>query len=369
MKLSGYLLSLSLITCISLPQISLAENSQENQNNLFKTLDKNSDGKITSDEVSKEQNKSFDRLLRIGDKDDNGELTQDEFNQAMNRKEEPVISEKEIQKGKNRGRKGKGNKKRNPEMLFKRLDKNKDGILSEDELNKKGKGAGMVKRLYKKLDKEPGDDISKEEFMEIAQAFGKNKGNKNKGNNKGFGKADEKDKFGKGPKGKKGDKMERGGRHHIPKFFEVLDSNNDHSLSKEELSKAGDLLDELDEDGDGSLSPREILGPPPEGFGNRGDRGKKGNNRFNKRGSENKKPGKNGFGNKSGKKKGFSGGKRAEKFMERFDKNDDGQLSSEELPKKFRDKFDEVDSDSDGFVTKEELSDSFQKQGKKRRNK
>jgi hypothetical protein len=49
---------------------------------LFKQLDKNSDGKLVADEISKEQARFFERLIRIGDADKNGELTESEFIKA-----------------------------------------------------------------------------------------------------------------------------------------------------------------------------------------------------------------------------------------------------------------------------------------------
>ena len=45
---------------------------------LFTKLDKNSDGKLTKDEVPEEQARFFERLVRLGDKDKDGVLTKDE---------------------------------------------------------------------------------------------------------------------------------------------------------------------------------------------------------------------------------------------------------------------------------------------------
>lgn len=54
-----------------------------------------------------------------------------------------------------------------------------------------------------------------------------------------------------------------------PKFMQMFDLDKDGRLSREELQKMQESFDKLDENKDGFLDMRELMGPPPPGQGNR----------------------------------------------------------------------------------------------------
>jgi Ca2+-binding EF-hand superfamily protein len=62
-------------------------------------------------------------------------------------------------------------------------------------------------------------------------------------------------------------------KHPIPPVITALDQDQDGSISAEELENATESLKQLDHDGDGELSPAELRphGPPPEGPPPEGD--------------------------------------------------------------------------------------------------
>lgn len=358
MKISAYTLLASIAMTLLFSQISFADKPDGDQPKLFQTLDKNKDGKLTKEDISDEQKNHFERLLRIGDKDNNGELTLAEFKQSLLKKDETVTTEKGLSKGKapvagknkKAFKKNKDNKGKLPENLFNKLDKNMDGKLSGDELTKNGKTPGFLKRVYTSLNKKEGDEITKEEFTKAFGNFAKKAGNKRTANKPETPESPEKGKKNKGP----GNKFQKGNRPPLPKFYILLDADHDHKLSKEELSKAADLLAKLDKDKDGSLSPHEILGPPPRPNADGPGQGKNQKLRAD---------------NRAEKKREFGGGKRIDKMIEKMDKNEDGKLSKEELPPFMQKNMEKIDTDGDGSVSKEELTKSFELRFKNRKKK
>lgn len=164
------------------------------QEAIFKKLDKNSDGKLVPDEIPEEQGRYFDRLVRLGDKDDNGELSKAEFDAAVKRSDAPV-------QGGGFERGGPGGPGGRPMFDFKqmleRLDKNKDGKISKDEAPEEGPGR-MLREMMTRQNK---DSLTAEDFERARQAFGG------------------------GP----------GGRPEPGEFLKRLDKNGDGKLQKDEL--------------------------------------------------------------------------------------------------------------------------------------
>ncbi len=266
---------------------------KQEQEELFKKLDKNADGKLTPDEIPEEQGRFFDRLVRLGDKDDNGELTKAEFDAAIQRSDAPVQGG-----GENRG--GPGGAGGRPMLDFKqmleRLDKNKDGKLSKDEVPEDGPG----RFLREIMERQKKDVLTAEDFEQMRQ------------------------RMGAGVAGAPGGRPGAGA--FVPgEFFKRLDKNNDGKLQKDELpeglrERLGKVLENL---GKNELSQEEFgqamaaLGPQGGAPGARGPGG-----------TPNESP---------------------EDRFKRMDANGDGKVTLDEIPEQFRDRakpmFDRVKKD------------------------
>jgi Ca2+-binding EF-hand superfamily protein len=234
---------------------------------LFSQLDQNKDDKITADEVGESQKKAFERLLRRGDKNNDGILTKDEFLQAT-RKEEPAAPAGNSEGGRpgpdfealwrfDKNNDGKLSKDElpepirerlkpifdrlgrdeltredterlgrfqppAPEVTFKRLDVNGDGMVTVEEAPE-----GMrllVRGVLRRANKGDGESLTLEEFKKFAPreamrppATGKS-------------------------------------------LFDRLDTNGDGRLTREELSRAAELFSILDANQDGTVDRRELNG-------------------------------------------------------------------------------------------------------------
>lgn len=112
--------------------------------------------------------------------------------------------------------------------------------------------------------------------------------------------------------------------------FEALDTNGDGQVTKEEMeARAAARFVDADTNGDGLLSKEELVARAEAGTADRVDR-----------------------------------------MLQRFDKNDDGQLSQDELPQRRGTgrMFSRVDADGDGSISKEEF-ETAQSEMKDRSNK
>ncbi len=223
---------------IGLPVVAFAEEDakkpETNQSEeLFKKLDKNSDGKLVPDEIPDEQGRFFDRLVRLGDKDDNGELTKAEFDAAIKRSDAPV---QVGGVGGGQGGPGGGRPMIDFKQILERLDKNKDGKLSKDEVPEDGP-ARFLREMMTRQNK---DSLTAEDFEQMRQRF--------PGAGSGFAPGE---------------------------FLKRLDKNNDGKLQKDELPEG--LRDRLakvfEKLGKAELTQEEFgramaeIGPPPGGSG------------------------------------------------------------------------------------------------------
>jgi len=305
---------------------------------LFQKLDANRDGVLTASEIPKEQQKIFERLLQVGDTNKDGRLSRDEFDAAMAKTEKPVTNINATP-GVNPGAKS-GKPKADPKQIFERLDKNKDGKLTSDEV-------ADQKRIKAAFDRLGKDSLTLDELTAALQNGDKpQKVNKKKLAKKAAKMAAKQAAKGKVPEPTTMAAKETGaGANALPEFARLLDTNHDGRLSREELSKAAESFDRLDRNHDGVLDAKELTEVPavtaaaattPQPAG------------------------------KAARKhaKGAGAGANLAKLMQKADKDNDGKLSMEEAPRGMKKHFAKIDTNSDGFLDKGELETWFRRHRK-----
>jgi len=383
---------------------------------LFNKLDANKDGYVTPDEVQESQKALFERMLRNADKDGDKRLSKEEFQAGLKPDETPKqpLAGGQPFGGAPQAAKGKGD----PRAFFERLDANKDGKLSRDELPE------QLRANFDRLDANTDGSLNPEELAQAGRQFGKRPPGApgtpppQAGRPAGGAPADRaqlealfdrtdsnsdgkltKDEIPEERQGMRG-VLERSGGDSLTKeqfvralegtvfggmmvrsaqadgqpprpegapprrpdgppgglpggLFAALDSDKDGQLSTAEIVAAGTTLLKLDRNGDGKLTPEEVFGPgagPPPG---RPGNGLPPAARPAEAGPGVGQPG-----------RGFS--------IEAFDKDKDGKISKEEAPDRLKERFEQVDSNSDGFIDQAEfrqMTERMQKAGGKTKGK
>lgn len=133
-----------------------------------------------------------------------------------------------------------------------------------------------------------------------------------------------------------GDRPPRDGDRGPPPFMAALDVNSDGMLDQDEIEMAVDSLKTLDKNRDGKLTMEELMPPRAQG-GPGGPSGPGG-------------PG--GFGDPGGR--GGPGGGFAA-LVQEFDKNKDGALSKDEVPEDRQRIFEFADRNKDGKIDQAEI--------------
>jgi Ca2+-binding EF-hand superfamily protein len=189
---------------------------------MFKRLDKNSDGKLTLDEAPEEGKARLEAMFERLGKGKDGSVSKDEFLESMGR----MMGGRGP--GGGRGPEGRGPEGRRP-----------DGPPRDGE----GRGPDGRGPEGRRPDGPPGE---------------------------GEGRGPE----GRGPEGRGPGGPGFGGPPRMPPNLARFDKNEDGKLSKRELERLMDQFDDLDRNEDGSLDMPELLGFPP--FGGPGGPGMRG---------------------------------------------------------------------------------------------
>jgi Ca2+-binding EF-hand superfamily protein len=193
--------------------------------------------------------------------------------------------------------------KRDSSRLFDRLDGNKDGSVTKDEVPEERQR--LFTRLVRSADKNGDGKLTSEEFNAGLQDDRRTRPD-----------APERPRPG-------GPDRPGGAMVGPAALMRVLDADGDGAISKSEIDEAPKALKKLDRNGDGQLT-REELGPrggvqPPA----------------------------------------VRPGQAAGALMERIrnlDENNDGKWTKDELPERFQEQFDTLDANKDGSLDREELS-------------
>ena len=328
-----------------------AQDARGEAGKFFKSLDVNDDGILKRDEVAEEQYKFFDRMVRAGDTDGNGELTRAEFVEVL----------KKMNRAGNK--QGDGQQRRrgdfSPEEMFRRLDADGDKRITRDEVPEPAR-----QRLFPLFDRLGKDELTLEDLETIRQQQTRQPQQELRPPEEG-----------REPREPRPDRMMPDPRHppFPPPFFHLLDRDHNGLISKDELSKAADIYDELNHNRDEGLDVAELMGPPPQGgpprpgfggppprFDERRPDGERMPPRDGHRPEERDAPPRErasaGDHNPDQERKaGPEGGDKLSEIFSRLDRDADGQLSEGELPERLREKIGQVDKNEDGKISEDEF--------------
>jgi Ca2+-binding EF-hand superfamily protein len=344
MKLTRWLAAVLTVCGLGLAgNTAVAQDESEKPGDLFKTLDKNSDGKLTASEVSEDQKRFFDRLVRVGDTDENGELTRSEFDKATSPDADtPPAGQPDRRPGGGRPGQPGSNGARSPQDFFKRLDRNADGKVTLEEIPEAARS--RMKPLFERIGKE---EITLQDLQKLRpDSAGRRpeakpgQGSRRPGDSDG--------KRPENPQSRRSSDSPRSGSGQAPAFFRELDQDGDGALSRRELERAAALLDKLDRNGNGKLEIIELFAG--RGNGSSGDR--PGGNSTGRPQRPGDKPSPEGRPKRPG-----GAGDRARDFQGfgKLDKNGDGFLSRDEAPGRLKENFDRIDKNGDGKISGEEV--------------
>ncbi len=200
---------------------------------LFTALDRDKNGEVAASEVSESQRPYFRRALRVADRNEDGVLTKNELATAVT---DPKATDPATTAGAP-GRRG--------GFDIARLDRNKDGNISKDEVP-----APLKDRFQRLFDQSGKDTVSISELQRFAR---QSAGQRPAGNGKSAPKMDSNQKR---PDMMKG----RPTSDNAGTLFDRMDRNRDGKLSRGELpERMKQNAERMDRDGDKAISKEEFL--------------------------------------------------------------------------------------------------------------
>ncbi len=351
---------------------------------LFDQLDTNEDGSITKDEVPEDQQRLLKRLFNNGDTDADGRLSRQEFLAALKEKraKRPLLEKPAVDYAP-------GDNRPDPRMIFQKLDANGDGVVRVDELPEKLQK--FFSEVIERADEDGDQALGPREFFQAIRAISERRPELLR-----------KFEFA----GLNADRPRHGG------LMRALDGDGNGELSSDEIDKAPEVLRALDADNDGLVSRRELDAPQALAMADRRDRptaekilkkimqaDSDGDERISRdeaperlqqrfdrvdtdgdgfldrdeitagvqaraKKDRQKRPG-NGKKKKDRPGTGKGDTKRPNpeqiiKHIMRADKDGDERVSREEAPERLQQRFDRIDTNSDGFLDRDEITSGVQ---------
>ena len=359
----------------------------------FDLGDASKDGKLTKNELQTDsQREAFDRMLKLVNPDGDGSVTREQYIRGMTL----------LTQGPGAPRPAGGQFNVDPKEAFARLDANKDGKLSKDELPERmrdnlarvdangdgvvtpeefgraaqmqrppgapGNGnpndpqqlAGLFDRtdansdgkltkdevpedrpfLRRIFEQVGSDSLTKEQFVRAMAQAGGQPGAPGR-RPEGAPRPDGAPRPAGAPE-RRPEGTPAGGPSPGGGLFATLDTDHDGQLSTSEIVAAGSTLLKLDRNGDGKLTPDEAF----SGSGGGPMPARPGEGRPAAAANPARPP------------EGRPAGRSPEALREQFkasDANHDGKLSKDEAPEILKQRFDRLDANSDGFLDETEL--------------
>lgn len=223
--------------------------------------------------------------------------------------------------------------------LFDRLDANGDGQVAADEVP--AEQQRLVRRLFRTGDEDGDGSLSREEF---AAALARRPGRDPAAGDAAPGERPPRDgqPAAERPRNRRpGQPDGRDDARGRSPLVAALDANRDGAIDADEIAGASAALRQLDRDGDGRLSPRELGAQGPLARGGRpgGEPGGPRPERPSGDGGNSERPNAAAFLNR----------------LKEADRDGDGRLSRDEAPARMAKAFDRLDADGDNSLDAEEL--------------
>ncbi|MBL8809025.1 MAG: hypothetical protein JNM43_02510 [Planctomycetaceae bacterium] len=300
---------------------------------LFAQLDRNKDGKVTSNEVAESQQSFFRRALRVADRNEDGALDQNELNAATTDAKPVELP------GANMG-------DRMANFDPKTLDRNGDGMITVEEVP-----APLKDRFQTVLDRIGKESVAVDQLQSYLRGERPQQGS---ADSKSANKSDAKNDSDAMMSMDSEDQDSR-----IAALIKRIDANGNGRIDRDEQSRFPQLAAILDRNRDGRISDDEIKGADLPQVMPRmleGGDSKKGRNRndetMNKKGNS---PESDAAKRPNANAKGRSGMDNPGEMFGQLDRNADGKLSADEMPPRMKANMESADSDNDGSISQQEF--------------